>query len=190
MGGILGRLFHEFAVTIGAAILVSGFVSLSLTPLLSAEFLRPHANEQHGAAVQGHRALLRRDARTSTSAACAACCAIALHDADASRSSCSPATVWLFIACPKGFIPSEDTGPDLRISLEAAQGISFDAMVAPPACRSPDIVAADPNVDAFFSTSAAAAAAANTGVISLRLKPRSAAQADRGRGDRASCVRS
>src|SRR6185369_2162340 len=49
MGGILGRLFHEFAVTIGAAILVSGFVSLSLTPLLSSKFLRPHANEQHGA---------------------------------------------------------------------------------------------------------------------------------------------
>src|SRR5207247_9154641 len=48
MGGILGRLFHEFAVTIGAAILVSGFVSLSLTPLLSSRFLRPHGKEQHG----------------------------------------------------------------------------------------------------------------------------------------------
>jgi hydrophobic/amphiphilic exporter-1 (mainly G- bacteria), HAE1 family len=48
MGGILGRLFHEFAVTIGAAILVSGFVSLTLTPLLSAKFLRPHVGEHHG----------------------------------------------------------------------------------------------------------------------------------------------
>jgi HAE1 family hydrophobic/amphiphilic exporter-1 len=48
MGGILGRLFHEFAVTIGAAILVSGFVSLTLTPLLSAKFLRAHGKEQHG----------------------------------------------------------------------------------------------------------------------------------------------
>jgi len=48
MGGILGRLFHEFAVTIGAAILVSGFVSLSLTPLLSALWLRPHTGEKHG----------------------------------------------------------------------------------------------------------------------------------------------
>src|SRR5256884_3283087 len=48
MGGILGRLFHEFAVTIGAAILVSGFVSLTLTPLLSAKFLRPHKGEKHG----------------------------------------------------------------------------------------------------------------------------------------------
>src|SRR4051794_38178543 len=47
MGGILGRLFHEFAVTIGAAILTSGFVSLSLTPLLSAKFLKAHRNERH-----------------------------------------------------------------------------------------------------------------------------------------------
>src|SRR4051794_5364656 len=52
MGGILGRLFHEFAVTIGAAILVSGFVSLTLTPLLSAKFLRPHAAERHGRMYQ------------------------------------------------------------------------------------------------------------------------------------------
>src|SRR5678810_1178334 len=47
MGGILGRLFHEFAVTIGAAIIVSGIVSLTLTPLLSARFLRPHTAESH-----------------------------------------------------------------------------------------------------------------------------------------------
>src|SRR5882762_11038582 len=52
MGGILGRLLHEFAVTIGAAILVSGFVSLSLTPLLSAKFLRPHGQERHGRLYQ------------------------------------------------------------------------------------------------------------------------------------------
>src|SRR5436305_1290237 len=52
MGGILGRLFHEFAVTIGAAILVSGFVSLTLTPLLSAKFLRPPKEEHHGKLYQ------------------------------------------------------------------------------------------------------------------------------------------
>src|SRR5947209_13216840 len=48
MGGILGRLFHEFAVTIGAAILVSGFVSLTLTPMLASRFLRPHHGEKRG----------------------------------------------------------------------------------------------------------------------------------------------
>src|SRR5439155_3965254 len=52
MGGILGRLFHEFAVTIGAAILVSGFVSLSLTPMLSAKFLRPPKEAHHGKLYQ------------------------------------------------------------------------------------------------------------------------------------------
>src|SRR5438094_5447304 len=48
MGGILGRLLHEFAVTIGVAILVSGFVSLTLTPMLCSRFLRPPATEEHG----------------------------------------------------------------------------------------------------------------------------------------------
>ena len=63
MGGILGRLFHEFAVTIGAAILVSGFVSLTLTPLLSAKFLRPHKDEKHGKLYQATEKHLRRHAR-------------------------------------------------------------------------------------------------------------------------------
>src|SRR5437879_13143114 len=48
MGGILGRLFHEFAVTIGMAILVSGFVSLTLTPMLASRFLRSHHDAKHG----------------------------------------------------------------------------------------------------------------------------------------------
>src|SRR5437868_12077816 len=48
MGGILGRLFHEFAVTIGVAILVSGFVSLTLTPMLCSRFLRPPREQEHG----------------------------------------------------------------------------------------------------------------------------------------------
>ncbi|HEV2718721.1 MAG TPA: efflux RND transporter permease subunit, partial [Thermoanaerobaculia bacterium] len=52
MGGILGRLFHEFSVTITSAILVSGFVSLSLTPLMSAKFLRPHKDVKHGKLYQ------------------------------------------------------------------------------------------------------------------------------------------
>src|SRR6185436_17270698 len=52
LGGIIGRLFHEFAVVIAVAILVSGFVSLTLTPMLSSRFLRPHGHEQHGRAYQ------------------------------------------------------------------------------------------------------------------------------------------
>ena len=48
MGGIVGRLLHEFAVTMGVAILISGFVSLTLTPMLAARFLRPPATLHHG----------------------------------------------------------------------------------------------------------------------------------------------
>ncbi len=48
MGGIIGRLFHEFAVTISAAILISGLVSLTLTPMLGSRFLKPHSGERHG----------------------------------------------------------------------------------------------------------------------------------------------
>src|SRR5258708_40085845 len=52
MGGIVGRLFHEFAVAIGASILISGFVSLSLTPMLCSRFLKPHGEERHGRLYQ------------------------------------------------------------------------------------------------------------------------------------------
>src|SRR5262249_14613601 len=68
MGGIVGRLFHEFAVTIGVAILVSGFVSLSLTPMLCSRFLKPPAEEKHGrfykATERGFDAILGFYART------------------------------------------------------------------------------------------------------------------------------
>ena len=62
MGGIIGRLLHEFAVTIGVAILVSGFVSLTLTPMLCSRFLRNTQNERHGMSVPGERSGLRRHA--------------------------------------------------------------------------------------------------------------------------------
>ena len=68
MGGIIGRLFHEFAVTIGVAILVSGFVSLSLTPMLCSRFLKPHREEKHGrlyrATERGFDAILSFYGRT------------------------------------------------------------------------------------------------------------------------------
>jgi hydrophobic/amphiphilic exporter-1 (mainly G- bacteria), HAE1 family len=168
MGGILGRLFHEFAVTIGAAILVSGFVSLSLTPLLSAKFLRPHANERHGAMYKaterffdgmlkfyehGLRLALRhRFVTLMISLAVLA------------------GTVWLFIAVPKGFIPSEDQN-EVRISLEAAQGTSFPDWVRHQVVAM-NIVEKDPNVATFFSF-VGRGGAANSSVISLRLVPKS-----------------
>src|SRR5436305_415378 len=115
MGGILGRLFHEFAVTIGAAILVSGFVSLSLTPLLSAKFLRAHGEERHGRVYQAIErffdnflAFYERGLRWALA-----------HRATVLAVSfvVLGATVWLFTAVPKGFIPNEDAG-EVRTSLE------------------------------------------------------------------------
>jgi HAE1 family hydrophobic/amphiphilic exporter-1 len=168
MGGILGRLFHEFAVTIGTAILVSGFVSLTLTPLLSAKFLKPHANEHHGRMYnatermfdgflafyeRGLRLALRRRGMTMLLSL------VVLA-----------ATVWLYQAVPKGFIPNEDQN-EIRISLEAAQGISFQDLVRHQR-KAMDIVAADPRVATFFSFAGGGRGAANTGTISLRLVPR------------------
>ena len=61
MGGILGRLLHEFAVVIIVAVLISGFVSLTLTPMMCSRILRPHSDEKHGRAVHGLRARVRRE---------------------------------------------------------------------------------------------------------------------------------
>jgi HAE1 family hydrophobic/amphiphilic exporter-1 len=168
MGGILGRLFHEFAVTIGAAILVSGFVSLTLTPLLSSRFLRPHGHEQHGRLYKtterffdgmlafyerGLRVALRRRAATL---------GISLL--------VLAGTVWLFMAVPKGFIPNEDAN-EVRISLEAAQGTAFPDLVRHQV-EAMNIVEKDPNVATFFSF-VGRGSAANTSIISLRLVPKS-----------------
>jgi HAE1 family hydrophobic/amphiphilic exporter-1 len=166
MGGILGRLFHEFAVTIGSAILVSGFVSLTLTPLLSAKFLRPHKEEKHGRLYQaterifdnmlalyerGLRLALRRRALTLVLSL------IILI-----------ATAGLFMTVPKGFIPNEDQN-EIRISLEAAQGTSFPELVRHQRMAM-DIVAKDPRVATFFSF--VGRGGGNASVISLRLLPK------------------
>src|SRR4051794_32253610 len=166
MGGILGRLFHEFAVTIGAAILVSGFVSLTLTPLLSAKFLRPHKDEKHGKLYQsterifdGMLAMYERGLR------------IALRNRAMTlvfSLLILAATVWLFMTVPKGFIPNEDQN-EVRISLEAAQGTSFAELLRHQKMAM-DIVAKDPRVATFFSF--VGRGGGNASVISLRLVPK------------------
>src|SRR5207248_9082581 len=107
MGGIVGRLFHEFAVTIGAAILVSGFVSLTLTPMLGSRFLR-HQPKQHGRAYmaleRAFDAMLRvyqRGLKWSLSHRLAVIVFSLLV---------LVAMVPLFAIVPKGFMPSEATG--------------------------------------------------------------------------------
>ena len=126
MGGIVGRLLHEFAVTIGVAILVSGFVSISLTPMLCSRFLKPPHEQTHGRVYNviermfDALAALLRPAR----------CARAAHRAVTMVVSIAllVATVYLFMLVPKGFLPSEDQGR-FNVSTEAMQGISFEDMV-------------------------------------------------------------
>jgi HAE1 family hydrophobic/amphiphilic exporter-1 len=128
MGGLVGRLFKEFAVTIGSAILVSGLVSLTLTPLLCARFLRHEAPE-----AKRHGRLYRATERAFD-------WALGLYDRGLRWSLDHPravlafsagvlvAMVPLWRAVPKGFLPSEDTARAV-INTEAAEGTSFDAMV-------------------------------------------------------------
>ncbi len=171
MGGILGRLLHEFAVTIGAAILVSGFVSLTLTPMLCSRFLRPPSSDRHGRfynvterwfddLLSGYGRSLRwvMGHRRMTMLVLVALIA---------------GTAWGFHVVPKGFLPSEDTGQVLMFT-QAAQGISFDDMMAHQKVLNA-MVAHDPNVQTFFSSVGAGgpSGSLNSSILFVHLVPRS-----------------
>jgi len=171
MGGIVGRLFHEFAVTIGVAILVSGVVSLSLTPMLASRFLKPGHGKKHGRFYEVteryfdgmvrfyDRGLVWALARRRTTMVASALILVA--------------TVFLFLKIPKGFLPSEDTGQVFGFT-EAAQGISFGSMGEHQMAVAKE-VQKDPNVAAFMASygSRGSTNAGNSGTIFMRLKPRS-----------------
>ncbi len=125
MGGILGRLLHEFAVTIMTAVLVSGFVSLTLTPMLCSRFVRPPGQAHHGHVYavsqrffDGMFGFYERTLRV-----------VLRHRLTVIFVSLVVlvATGYLFVTIPKGFFPSEDTG-QIFIVTEAGQDISFDSM--------------------------------------------------------------
>ncbi|HEX7513339.1 MAG TPA: efflux RND transporter permease subunit, partial [Candidatus Methylomirabilis sp.] len=171
MGGILGRLFREFAVTVSAAILVSGFVSLTLTPMLCSRFLKPPAEAHHGRIYalterffQGMLSFYRR-----TLEICLAHRPVVMAVAGLTLVG----TAVLFYVVPRGFIPSEDTGQIVGFS-EAAQDISFDSMVRHQQ-QVASIVQQDPNIESFMSSVGAGGASdtQNTGRFGLMLKPRS-----------------
>ncbi len=166
MGGIIGRLFHEFAVTIGIAILVSGFVSLTLTPMLCSRFLRPPSEARHGRFYEATERVYRRvlaayqhslawvmDHRPTSLAFSAGILA---------------ATAVLFVIVPKGFIPTEDTG-QIQGNTETIEGSSFDAMRDHQLAVA-DVLRRDPYVDHFMST--VGGGTMNQGRVSIRLKPR------------------
>ena len=170
MGGVVGRLFKEFAVTICVAILFSGFVSLSLTPMLCSRWLKPHGNQQHGrlynAIESAFEALLHFYERTLRW--------VLAHRRLTLLFSLSllGVTGWLFASIPKGFLPSEDIG-QLLVVTEAEQGISFEAMVEKQK-RLMDIIAKDENIEGFMSVVGAGGpvASLNSGRMFVKLKPR------------------
>ncbi|MBI2227524.1 MAG: efflux RND transporter permease subunit, partial [Deltaproteobacteria bacterium] len=171
MSGMLGRLLREFSVTICVAILVSGFISLSLTPMLCSRYLRPPAEQKHGwlyrflgrcldAMNKGYEISLRWVMRHHVTTFVAS--VVVLF-----------ATIHMFGLVPKGFIPSEDIGQVL-INTEGAQGVSFEQMVQYQQ-QVAAIVAKDPNVESFFSSVGVGGASqtGNAGRVFMKLKPRS-----------------
>jgi HAE1 family hydrophobic/amphiphilic exporter-1 len=148
MGGIIGRLLHEFAVTIGVSILVSGFVSLSLTPMLCSRFLKSHAEQHHGrmyqmsekvfdAWLRGYDWSLQRVLRHKFIVFLLSLGLIAL-------------TGFLYSISRTGFIPDEDQGLVFAFT-EARQGVSFDDMMRLQQ-EVAKVVREDPNVVATMST--------------------------------------
>jgi HAE1 family hydrophobic/amphiphilic exporter-1 len=163
MGGIVGRLLHEFAVTIGAAILVSGFVSLTLTPMLCSRFLRHQESSQHGrlfnlserafnAWLRGYDRSLRVVLRHKFATLLVSFVVIGL-------------TFYLYTISKTGFIPDEDQGLVFAFT-EAQQGIAFQDMLQLQQ-RVANVVRADPNVLNLMS---AIGSPINQGRMFFRLK--------------------
>ncbi len=170
MGGIVGRLLREFAVVISVAILVSGVVSLTLTPMLGSRFLRHTASESHGRLFQWSERqfdrLLSGYERT-------------LHWAMRGRLVTllvsfvvMGVTAWLFVRIPKGFFPTEDTG-FLSASTEASQDTSFEQMMKYQQ-EVTDIISKNPYIAAYQSSAGGGpgGGAVNTGRVFIRLSDR------------------
>jgi HAE1 family hydrophobic/amphiphilic exporter-1 len=165
MGGIVGRLFHEFAITIVAAILVSGVVSLVLTPVLSSKLLKPHLHVGQAR----HDGLFERTARLydRTLRVVMAHGRLTLIVFAASF----VVTGLLYVLVPKGFISNDDTGL-LVGTTEARTDISFDAM-SEKQLQALRLITPNPYVESVLGIvgSGGPNAAANTGRILIPLTP-------------------
>jgi len=175
MGGILGRLLHEFAVTITSAVLVSGVVSLTLTPMLCSRFLKPHQPAAKGARLHNRLYDCSERAFTRLQDFYRRTLQISLRHrvlVVGIAALMAVLTVGLVAVLPRGFIPTDDTGIVL-VFTEAAQDISFEEMMRHQQAAAA-IVAQQPYVDAFMSAMGAGGSSGtlNLGRIFMRLKPR------------------
>jgi HAE1 family hydrophobic/amphiphilic exporter-1 len=170
MAGMLGRMLHEFAITITVAILISGVVSLTLTPMLCSRFLKPAAEERHGrlynfmerffnGMLHLYEISLKRVLKFRRTT-------IVLTLLMAA------ATGWIFTKIPLGLLPSDDIGA-INATTEGAQGISFDELKRQQQLLV-DKVLEEPNVDAFMSSVGATGSrvGGNSGAMFIKLKPR------------------
>ncbi|MGB7541910.1 MAG: efflux RND transporter permease subunit [Burkholderiales bacterium] len=169
MSGILGRLLHEFAVVIIIAVLISAFVSLTLTPMMCSRVLRRHSDEKHGRIF-----MTSERAFEATKRAYDRSLSWALDHARLTMLVFLViviATVGLFARIPKGFLPSDDSG-QLFLFVEGPQDISFDAMAAAER-QVLDIVNADPNVEGAMGFIGASGfnPSLNIGRATIALKP-------------------
>ncbi|MBZ5624505.1 MAG: efflux RND transporter permease subunit, partial [Acidobacteriia bacterium] len=173
LGGVLGRLFKEFAVTICVAILISGVVSVTLTPMLCSRFLRSAHEEKRGwfyRVTEGFfEGMLRVYDRTLQGALRFRLVTMGVSGLVLA------ATLYMFVSIPKGFIPDQDTD-QLQVYTEAAQGTSYYQMVDYEKTIA-DVVAQDPNVDSLMAsvggTIASTLGGPNYGELVVHLKPRS-----------------
>ena len=172
LGGVLGRLFKEFAVTITAAILISGIVSVTLTPMLCSRFLRSAHHAKHGffynMTENFFQGMLRVYDVTLQM--------VLRHKVlmMASFVLVLVATGYMFVTIPKGFIPDQDTD-QLHVITEAQQGTSFFQM-AEYEKKIADTVSSDPNVESLMAsvggTTASNLGGPNYGELVIHLKPR------------------
>src|SRR6059036_3143621 len=167
MGGIVGRLFHEFAVTIGAAILVSGVVSLTLTPMLCSRFLKPLREAEHGKFYAASEQVYERVLRAYEGSL--GCVMERRAPALVFSAAILLGTVALFAVVPKGFLPSEDNS-QIFGTTETVEGTSFDDLVSHQ-LQVMAVLQQDPNVDATMSF--LGGGTINQGRVFMQLKPRS-----------------
>ncbi|HEU0147491.1 MAG TPA: efflux RND transporter permease subunit, partial [Bradyrhizobium sp.] len=167
MGGIIGRLFREFAVTLTMTIFVSMVVSLTLTPMMASRFLRSEHNTQHGKFYQwserGFEAMLRAYERGLDFALRWKFATLLVFFATLGLS------VYLFILIPKGFFPQQDVGL-ITATSEASQDISFQAMQSRQEALA-KIVMEDPGVASIAMNIGGSGRAGNNGNMFITLKP-------------------
>ena len=170
MGGIIGRMFHEFAVTISFAILVSGFVSLTLTPMLCSRLIKPHKREKYKEGSMelklenGFKAMLHFYEKTLK------CCLNHKFKILVFTVATLFVSIGLFIYSPKGFFPIEDTG-FISAQTEASQDISFEAMLEKQK-KVAEVIRANPAVDHVFYSVGGGRGSMNAGSLSFSLKPK------------------